>query len=854
MDVTSDDVAATTNQPGPSSPPLDFVDLTNVQVVEVNSLAPDYSDDEVDANEVDIFKPINLPHNLFSLLVLKDSLITCLRDFRRTLVNRLDRNRERQADLVSGELTGGAVTWKEKEVHVSADAAGPSHPNALAVFRAPYFKDVRGFHPPANPDVVQRREKGLLNQALIDVAKPFVRSELDQLQSLVRQFGLRKLLQPLVRQKESLITEIEIMESCCEPGSADEEKIEMKRASIRSLDREIAELSTGYQMPSLEESISLDWMSIAVRLDSCHTDTECMLKWINEQHPHINRSPFTPQETEKIKQLVPSSKNDYDAVAAALSSPGKVRRAWQVATHYQSSLNSDIKKTGPLSKAEALLLEVVISHCRIGDFIPWPQVNSFVPGRTLPQLKHFWSKKNSTKVGDPWTELEDQVLAVAVQKFGIPQWNRVAHYVFGRTNRQCRERYALRLAISDRKIGSWTKEEDMAIIDAAEKHDFKWAVVQNEIPHRNCRQIAQRYALLMENMKKNTGSWTATTAHPESRNTAKMRAFRAIQKLKASLDSEEKMIKFLNQSREKLKQAHEHRHDPLPCEQSSRDAFPSSDAAAVDQQISEIFAFYSASSAPKTLNRGSQDQQVYLSARDSLKDLLLGRKLQSTNPFNSVIERIFTTEVTSSLGDGTPAVLPPNRTTLRALQGLLLQRDYLVKKLDDAGIATSQIKQMAPKTPEYDKLSQIFKAIFYWPAICSITDAPAAPEERVRLTKTPQEAKQWKKERAAVLSRERDKQAVLLRSASGTGELAEMFDQMKQSPDSTAHIEEFKRVAYLQEKTKHNDEATSKPVNKKLVKKAASERGKKRSATVAAIPSEPERRSKRTPKPRQQAE
>lgn len=835
------------DQAGPSSDPLDIIDLTNVQVVEVTSLYPHYSEDDLDANDVDIFEPINLTPNLVSVLVLNNSLLTGLRDFRRTLISRLSQNRERQCELLSDSVA--SVTWKAQEVIVSADATGPSHPNALAVFRAPYFKDVRDFHPPANEDVIRRREKGLVNQAMIDVAKPFVKAELEKLQSLVREFGLRKLLQPHVRQKEALITEMEFLQSCsltgCEVDDGDEKKIEMKRSSISDLNKKIAELSAGYGVPSLEESLSLDWMSIAVQLDSPHTDTECMLKWINEQHPDINRSPFTKEETEKIQRLMPSANNDFDAVAAALSTPAKIRKAWQVATYYQSSLNSDIKKTGPLSKAEALLLEVVISHCRIGDYIPWLQVNSFVAGRTLPQLKHYWNKKNSIKVGDPWTELEDHVLAIAVQKFGIPQWNKVAQYVFGRTNRQCRERYALRLAISDRKFGCWTKEEDMAIIDAAEKNEFKWAVVEREIPHRNCRQIAQRYALLMENMKKKNGNWAPTADHPGVRNSVRMKAVRAIQKLKDSLNTDAKMMNFLNQSREELKQAYEQRHDPHPAEKKKGDDFVRSDAASVDQQISEIFAFYSDSSGPKFLSRGSQDQQVYLSARDSLTDLLLGRKLQATNPFNSVIERIFTTKVTSNSGDGTPAILPPNRTTLRALQGLLLQREYLVKKLDDAGITTTQIKDMVPKTPEYEKLSRIFKALFYWPAVCSITNAPAMPEQRVRLFKTPQEVTQWKRERAAVLSRERDKQAVLLQSSSGTSELAILFDRMKQSLVSTAEVEEFERIALMQ--PQESGEKKTEPVKKEPVRKSAanSNRGTKRSA-----PCEPERRSKRIPKPR----
>lgn len=242
-----------------------------------------------------------------------------------------------------------------------------------------------------------------------------------------------------------------------------------------------------------EKSQEIDWLSVTSRLPPIYSEFVCEIKWKNELHPSINNGSWTYQEDEELKKLVEKHPNDWDTIAKELNTH---RTAWLCCQRYQSHLNESMKATGPFSRGELELVTKVIESCRIGDYIPWSQVAYFIEGRSIGQIKLCWEKLNLAKKGSRWTPLEDRQLQYAVEKYGIHDWVKISHFLPGRSNRQCRERYIMRLGIKDRKIAGWTPREDEELVRIAPMLKFKWVEIINHILRRNARQIAARYDLL----------------------------------------------------------------------------------------------------------------------------------------------------------------------------------------------------------------------------------------------------------------------------------------------------------------------------------------------------------------------
>jgi hypothetical protein len=104
-------------------------------------------------------------------------------------------------------------------------------------------------------------------------------------------------------------------------------------------------------------------------------------------------------------------------------------------------------------------------------------------GELEGSLQFVLSKVNRSKTKlQRWADAEDKLLKQAVENFGL-EWVKVASAVPGRTNRQCRLRWANHLDPRVNKL-ALTDSEMRILVERHSKLGNKWADIVKYLPGR----------------------------------------------------------------------------------------------------------------------------------------------------------------------------------------------------------------------------------------------------------------------------------------------------------------------------------------------------------------------------------
>ncbi|KAF2195931.1 hypothetical protein K469DRAFT_491100, partial [Zopfia rhizophila CBS 207.26] len=108
-----------------------------------------------------------------------------------------------------------------------------------------------------------------------------------------------------------------------------------------------------------------------------------------------------------------------------------------------------------------------------------------------------------------WTDTEDDALRAAIREqehHTAPNWVTIASRVPGRSNKDCRKRWA---KIDDRmRKGAWASEEDERLREAIDKFGFRWSVVSKAVGNRSADQCQKRYRNAL-NPELSNANWSA---------------------------------------------------------------------------------------------------------------------------------------------------------------------------------------------------------------------------------------------------------------------------------------------------------------------------------------------------------
>jgi myb proto-oncogene protein len=110
--------------------------------------------------------------------------------------------------------------------------------------------------------------------------------------------------------------------------------------------------------------------------------------------------------------------------------------------------------------------------------------NSSHPTLNLIQGKRFNRR--------PWTEIEDNQLIVAVEKFGINKWTHCASFVPTRTGKQFFDRWwnHLRPELNKNYFEEW---EDKLIIEQHKIQGNKWTAIASMLQNRSSNSVKNRW-------------------------------------------------------------------------------------------------------------------------------------------------------------------------------------------------------------------------------------------------------------------------------------------------------------------------------------------------------------------------
>ncbi|KAG5229816.1 transcription factor [Salix suchowensis] len=286
------------------------------------------------------------------------------------------------------------------------------------------------------------------------------------------------------QQYQEMVLQLSMDQFSCSEGSPEDAKdLDSILVSIRDL--EITPEKIREFLPRV------NWDQLASSYVAGRSGAESKARWLNFEDLLINQSPWTIKEDKNLLLIVQEKgvTNWFD-IAVSL---GTNRTPFQCLSRFQRSLNARILKREWTKEEDAQLRAAVETY---GER-DWQSVASTLEGRAGTQCSNRWKKTLHPairRVGR-WTLDEDKRLKVAVKLFGPKKWDKIAQFVPGRTQVQCRERWVNCLDPSMNR-DEWTEEEDLRLKAAIEECGYCWSKVAERLPQRTDNQCLRRWKAL----------------------------------------------------------------------------------------------------------------------------------------------------------------------------------------------------------------------------------------------------------------------------------------------------------------------------------------------------------------------
>lgn len=237
-----------------------------------------------------------------------------------------------------------------------------------------------------------------------------------------------------------------------------------------------------------------DWLKIAaMNVDGRHSADECSVMWNILLHPDINKSKWTRTEESRLKKIAKLYRcEDWDNIAKKLNTK---RSGYQCFVKYTSMgyLLKLTERTWTVKEDERLC--DIVAKCRIGNFVPWAEVMSYMNFRPKQQIYFRWMFKLAPHLKKGrFTKAESETLLQGVHKFGTNFSLIAAQLMPDRTSIQLNDHY--QTLTSKGSTHHWTLQADMKLIDLYKKIGPDWSKISKNFKYKNRTQLRHRYTAL----------------------------------------------------------------------------------------------------------------------------------------------------------------------------------------------------------------------------------------------------------------------------------------------------------------------------------------------------------------------
>ncbi|XP_053980461.1 uncharacterized protein LOC128877302, partial [Hylaeus volcanicus] len=245
-----------------------------------------------------------------------------------------------------------------------------------------------------------------------------------------------------------------------------------------------------------------DWFKISsIHFEEVHPPLDCCVMWNSFLHPKINKNRWTKPEDYKLKQIAYKyNYQNWDEIANELNTK---RTAYQCFIRYNTTKKLPKIKNCIWEAEEDEKLLKLIDKIKIGDFIPWGEVASWMQNRTKQQAYFRWTYSLAPYLTKGrFSKSEDNILMDAVVKYGKNFSKIAAELLPNRTTVQLNYRYQILNTNKNKNWNVWMLADDLALLELHRQYGSNWSKISEAFTCKTRTHLRHRHAALQKYIKR----------------------------------------------------------------------------------------------------------------------------------------------------------------------------------------------------------------------------------------------------------------------------------------------------------------------------------------------------------------